>query len=83
METMIVEICVPAISKTFDFQLPSGGIVHDMIAEIVRVLLETQRGLSFDDRYPMLCHVTDGRILNENDTLAGAGVYDGVSLMLL
>lgn len=83
METMIVEVCVPAISKSFDFQLPAGGLVRDMIAEMVRVLTETQKGLRFDTTYPMLCHTIDGRILQESDTLAEAGVYDGVSLMLI
>jgi uncharacterized ubiquitin-like protein YukD len=83
METMIVEISIPAISKTYDFQLPAGGIVHDVIAEIIRILVETQSSISFDKHYPMLCHLNDGRILNPNDTLAAAGVYDGVSLMLI
>lgn len=83
METMIVEISVPAISKTFDFQLPAGGIVRDIISEITRILVETQHGISFDNHYPMLCHLDDGRILNLDDPLAVAGVYDGVSLMLI
>ena len=83
METMIVEISVPAISKTYDFQLPAGGLVRDVIAEITRILVETQHGIRFDDYYPMLCHLNDGRVLNPEDTLAAAGVYDGVSLMLI
>lgn len=83
METMIVEISVPAISRTYDFQLPAGGLVRDIIAEITRLLVETQHGIVFDSHYPMLCHLDDGRILNPNDPLAVAGVYDGVSLMLI
>ena len=83
METMIVEISVPAISKTFDFQLPTSGVVRDIIAEITRILIETQHGITFDKQYPMLCHINDGRILNPEDALAVAGVYDGVSLMLI
>lgn len=83
METMIVEISVPAISKTYDFQLPAAGIVRDIIAEITRILVETQHGVTFDNHYPMLCHLNDGRILNPDDPLAVAGVYDGVSLMLI
>ena len=83
METMIVEISVPAISKTFDFQLPTAGVVRDIIAEITHILIETQHGITFDKSYPMLCHLNDGRILNPDDALAVAGVYDGVSLMLI
>ena len=38
METMIVEVAVPAINKTFDFQLPAAGIVRDVLAEMIRIL---------------------------------------------
>lgn len=83
METMIVEISVPAISKTFDFQLPAAGIVRDIAKEIAHILEQSELGLVFDRHYPMLCHINNGRILNPDDTLAAAGVYDGISLMLL
>lgn len=83
METMIVEINVPAINQSFDFQMPASGVVRDVIQEIVRILELTQLGLVFDPDYPMMCHLDDGRILELDDTLASAGVYDGVQLMLL
>lgn len=83
METMIAEITVPAISKTFDFQLPASGIVRDIIKEIVYILEQTEACAVFDETYPMLCHVDDGRILNPGDTLAEAGVFDGNRLLLL
>lgn len=83
METMIVELFVPAISRSFDFQLPAGGVVRGMIAEIVRILEQTQPGLNFDRDNPILCHLDDGRVLDPNDNLASAGVFDGVRLMLL
>ena len=83
METMIAEIIVPAVSKSFDFQLPAAGVVRDITAEIIRILEQTERCAVFDRDYPMLCHVDDGRILNPADTLAAAGVFDGVRLMLI
>ena len=83
METMIAEISVPAISKTFDFQLPSFGIVRDVIQEIMYILEQTEACAVFDKEYPMLCHVDDGRILDPGDTLAEAGVFDGNRLLLL
>lgn len=83
METMIVEISVPAINRTFDFQLPAGSLVQDAITETINILEQTQLGLIFDRQFPLLCHLDDGRILNYDDTLAAAGVYDGVRLMLL
>lgn len=83
METMIVEISVPAVSKTFDFQLPSFGIVRDVIEEIIYILEQTETCAVFDKEHPMLCHVDDGRILDLGNTLAEAGVFDGNRLLLL
>lgn len=83
METLIAEISVPGISKTFDFQLPSFGIVQDVIQEIIYILEQTESCAVFDEAYPMLCHVDDGRILDPADTLAEAGVFDGNRLLLL
>lgn len=83
METMIVEISVPAISKTFDFQLPAASLVRDIVKEVAHILEQAELGIVFDRHYPMLCHLDNGRVLNPDDTLAAAGVYDGVSLMLI
>lgn len=83
METMIVEVNVPAINQNFDFQMPASGVVRDVTREMIRILEVTQPGLAFDSQDPMLCHLDDGRILEPSDTLAAAGVYDGVRLMLL
>ncbi|MBQ9459273.1 MAG: EsaB/YukD family protein [Oscillospiraceae bacterium] len=83
METMIVEIQVPAISRAYDFQLPAGSVVRDVISEIINILEQSESCAAFDRDYPMLCHVDDGRILNPNDTIADCGVYDGVKLMLI
>ncbi|MCI9655087.1 MAG: hypothetical protein HFF45_03580 [Lawsonibacter sp.] len=83
METIIVEISVPAISKIFDFQLPSFGIVRDVTREIIYIVEQTESCAVFDEVNPMLCHVDDGRILNPGDTLAEAGAFDGNRLLLL
>lgn len=83
METIIAEISIPAISKIFDFQLPASGLVKDVTQEIIYILEQTESCAVFDQAYPMLCHVDDGRILDPGDTLAEAGVFDGNRLILL
>ena len=42
METIIVEIYIPAITQSFDFRLPASGRVCDVIDEIIRILEITQ-----------------------------------------
>lgn len=83
METIIVEIYVPATSSTFDFRLPAGGRVCDVVGEIIRILETTQQNQSFDKEYPVLCDLDTGRILNPSLTIAECGLHDSARLQLL
>lgn len=83
METIIVEIFVPATSSSFDFRLPAGGRIHDVTAEIMRILEATQQNLAFDKGYPMLCDLDAGCILNPEQTVAECGLRDSARLQLV
>ena len=83
METITVEIFVPAINVSFDFRLPSGGRVHDVTEEIIRILETTQPSLLFDKSYPMLCDSEGGRILDPAKCIAETGLHDSSRLILV
>lgn len=83
METIIVEIFVPATSSTFDFRLPAGGRVYDVVEEIIRILETTQQNQYFDKDHPMLCDLDSGRILDPALTIAECGLHDSARLHLL
>ena len=83
METIIVELYVPATSSTFDFQLPATGRVSDIVAEIIRILEATQQNLLFDKDYPLLCDLEHGHTLDPNAFIAETGLHDGARLMLV
>ena len=82
METIIVEIFVPATSSTFDFRLPAAGRVYDVVAEIIRILETTQQNQSFDKEHPVLCDLDSGRILDPSLTIAQCGLHDSARLQL-
>lgn len=83
METIIVEVFVPATSSTFDFRLPAGGRVYDVTYEIIRILETTQQNQSFDSEHPVLCDLDSGRILNPSLTIAECGLHDSARLQLV
>ena len=83
MDTIIVEIHIPATSTSFDFRLPAAGRVCDVVDEIINILETTQQNLVFDKEYPMLCDTENGRILNPAAYIAETGIKDSSKLMLV
>ena len=83
METIIVEVFVPATSSTFDFRLPAAGRVYDVVEEIIRILETTQQNQGFDKEHPMLCDLDTGRVLNPTLTIAECGLHDSAKLQLV
>ena len=83
MESVIVEVYIPATSASYDFRLPSSGIIRDVINEVIRVLETTQQNLEFDRAQPILCDRERELVLDYRDTVAEAGLHDGSKLILV
>lgn len=83
MQSIIVEVYVPAISSSFDFRLPSTGRIGEAIDEMMRILETTQQNLLFDKAQPLLCDRERGILLKRLDTVAEAGLQDGARLTLI
>ncbi|MBE5807625.1 MAG: hypothetical protein E7317_04720 [Clostridiales bacterium] len=83
METIIVEIFIPAVNKSFDFRLPGQGRVCDVVDEIIWILESTQQNLSIDRASPMLCDVEQGVILDPAKHIAETGLHDSSKLVLV
>ena len=83
METIIVEIFIPAVSASFDFRLPASGRICDITEEIIRILEATQQNLRFDRDMPMLCDIDHGCMLDPGKTISETGIKDSSRLMLV
>ena len=83
METIIVEIFIPAVSASFDFRLPASGRISDVTEEIIRILEATQQNLRFDREMPMLCDLDHGCLLDPSKNISETGVRDSSRLMLV
>ena len=82
METVIVEVSVPAINEKFDFKLPSTALIRNVVEEMVRVLEITQQNVQFDSD-ALLCDRDSGCVLDPGKTIGELRIQDGSRLQLL
>ena len=80
MEKIIVEIVVPALGRSFDFELPAQSSGKDVTTHSAMILQKLNPGLNFQQ--PELYDIETGTILTDQAMLAASGVRDGSRLML-
>lgn len=83
MQSIIVEVHIPALSASFDFRIPSTGRVREIVAEIIRILEATQSNVEFDRTQPMLCDLDRGIPLPMEGIIARLSLRDGAQLLLV
>lgn len=83
MENITVEIAIPAINRSYDFQIPPTNYVHEVVNDLIDILEQTQQNILFDRRCPMLCDIDRGITLDPNAVFGNTNVRDGSTLMLL
>lgn len=81
---ILVDIYVPAVDKTYDFQINENTCISAVIEEIIEMVGQKERSVLWGDPGEMLlCEKGSERILNRNDTLNNAGVTTGKTLILV
>ena len=83
MQSIIVEVYVPATSASFDFRLPATARVGETIEEMIRILEATQQNLLFNKAQPILFDRERGAVLKNWETVGAAGLRDGSKLLLI
>ena len=84
METIEIELYIPATCSSFDCIIPYKQKIADLIPDIVAQLQQVEKRAMFDlrDHMPVLCDQTNHRVLCSDLTLQDEGVLNG-SLLLL
>ena len=82
MQSIIVEVYVPATSASFDFRLPATARVGETIEEMIRILEATQQNLLFNKAQPILFD-RERAVLKNWETVGAAGLRDGSKLLLV
>ncbi len=81
---ILVDIYVPAVDKTYDFQLNENTQISAVIDEIIEMVGQKERSVLWGDSGEvLLCEKGSERILNREDTLYNAGVVTGKTLILV
>lgn len=83
METIVVEIFLPAISQSYDFIMPVHVPVGSIIKTLIDVVASCTGSALIDGTHPCLCDMTARRPIPPEKTLAQCGIRDSARLMLL
>lgn len=81
---ILVEIVVPSVDTTYDFQLDEDATVYNIIGEISELISQKEHCNvvgNYDNL--MLCSLKNHQILSINNTLRECGVQTGDSLELV
>jgi len=81
---ILVDIYVPSVDNTYDFQLDEDSYVYAVIEEIGELIGQKEHCQIIGDMENlMLCALKDKQILPKDSTLAECGVRTGNSLILV
>ena len=81
---ILVDIYIPSLDKTYDFQVDEKASVDNLIIEIAEMIgNETKsRKKPVADKF-LLCSMDQGRIIQRSSTLQACGIRNGSTLMLV
>jgi len=73
--------CIP-LGRTYDYFVP----LHITVGAAIKLMSATlgkEEGVCFKEDGLLLCDVDKKRILNDDETLAAAGISEGATLLLV
>lgn len=81
---IMVDVVVPSIGRTYNFNLEESAKISELIVEIAEVICQkescTLEGRA--DRFN-LCSIADAKILSPDGSLSQYGITHGSQLMLV
>lgn len=80
---ILVDIYVPSLDKTYDFQVDEKAPVESLIVEITEMIANETRSPRKGDGKFYLCSMDQQRILSGKSTLAECKIRNGCRLMLV
>lgn len=81
---ILVDIYIPSMDKTYDFQVDEGAAVDNLIMEIAEMIgTITKSGKNIHAEKLMLCSMDQKTLLQRNSSLRTYGIKNGSKLMLV
>lgn len=83
MEIIVIELIIGALEKTLDFMVPAHVPVQAILPGIIRLVEQTNMGITIDPVHPMLFDMERSQPLRPQETLAQAKIHYGHLLLLI
>lgn len=83
MDKILLEIYVPAASKTYDVFIPLKSKLYEVLQLLGKVSLELSDGRLCADKTSVLCFRMTGNILDLNKTVEEHNLNNGAQLMII
>ena len=78
-----VDIFIPAINATYDFQLDENTRIQVLIDEIVEILIKKTGDIMQKKEGFLLCNPESKEIFSRNKTLTDYRIHNGKRLMIV
>ncbi len=83
MERVLVEVYLPAASKSFDIYIPLSSKISEVLLLVSKVISELSDGTFLAAEDTVLCDAVSGNILNINMSVYESGIKNGAKLILI
>lgn len=81
---ILVDIYIPSVDKSYDFQVDESVTVENLIVEIAEMIgNETKSGRNLPAKSFLLCSMDQELILQKTSSLQSYGIRNGSRLMLV
>ncbi len=81
---ILVDITVPSVEKTYDFNLDENAAIELVLEEIIEMICQKEHcKISGNKDDILLCKYVGQVVLDKKHTLADYGVVDGNRLLLV
>lgn len=81
---ILVDIYIPSLDKTYDFQVDEKVSVGSLIIEIAEMIGNETRSKKRPEADEfLLCSTDQGQIIQKSSTLQACGIRNGSTLMLV
>ena len=83
MDKVLVEISVPAASRSFDVFIPQTSKMSEVLSLVAKSLSDLSGGKFKPDNATVLCDAQSGKIFNINLSVYELEIKNGSKLMLI
>lgn len=83
MDKVLVEISVPAASRSFDVFIPQTSKMSEVLSLVAKSLSDLSGGKFKPDNTTVLCDAQSGKIFNINLSVYELEIKNGSKLMLI